>query len=35
MLKAKLASVVKGLSSNIILLLACNLRLVKAVEGFT
>jgi hypothetical protein len=34
-LKAKLASVVEGLSSNITLLLACNLRLVKAAEGFT
>jgi hypothetical protein len=35
MLKAKLASVVKGLFSNITLFLACNLRLVKAAEGFT
>jgi hypothetical protein len=34
-LKAKLMSVVKGLSNNITLLLACNLRLVKAAEGFT
>jgi hypothetical protein len=34
-LKAKLASVSKGLSNNITLLLAYNLRLVKAAEGFT
>jgi hypothetical protein len=35
MLKAKLISVSEGLFSNITLLLAYNLRLVKAVEGFT
>jgi hypothetical protein len=34
MLKAKLASVIKGLSNNITLLLAYNLRLVKAVKSF-
>jgi hypothetical protein len=34
-LKAKLASVSEGLSSNITLFLACNLWLVKAAEGFT
>jgi hypothetical protein len=35
MLKAKLASVNKGLSNNITLLLAYNLRLIKAIEDFT
>jgi hypothetical protein len=35
MLKAKLASVSEGLFNNITLLLACNLRLVKAAEDFT
>jgi hypothetical protein len=35
MLKAKLISINKRLSNNITLLLACNLRLVKAAEGFT
>jgi hypothetical protein len=34
-LKAKLTSVIKELSNNITLLLAYNLRLVKAAEGFT